>query len=288
MQCPIKDSLTEYIKKMPALPTSIGKVMEVCNDPTSSSADLSRVISLDPVLMGRVMQLINSAYYGLNNKITSLVRAIIMLGLNTVKNLALSTAILGTVGKVGSKVLKIEDFWIHSLGVGVTAKLIAKKRGESSKDLEEFFVAGLLHDIGKLPFINRVPEEYGEAMSLSKTASISLWEAEYHHLSCTHTEIGEMIAWNWKLNENLIHAIAHHHEIYRGPHQTLVYIVSAANYYTHLMGMGFSGNAAPHIHEEIFPSLDLSLHAMEDMEVQIREIIENARVFLRLAMDNNE
>src|SRR6056297_4138809 len=86
-----------YIQRMPSLPTSVAKVMELSNDPNVSPADLNQVISLDPVLMGKVMKLINSAYYGLQQRITSLVRAIIMLGINTVKNLALSTAILSNL-----------------------------------------------------------------------------------------------------------------------------------------------------------------------------------------------
>jgi HD-like signal output (HDOD) protein len=77
-----------YIARMPSLSTTVTKVLETCNDPYASANDLSRVISLDPVLVGQVLRLINSAYYALPHAITSLPRAIIMLGLNTVKNLA--------------------------------------------------------------------------------------------------------------------------------------------------------------------------------------------------------
>ena len=73
-----------YINKMPALPITVSKILEVCNNPKTSPVDLNQIIALDPVLMGRVMKLINSAYYSLNSQITSLVRAIIMLGINTV------------------------------------------------------------------------------------------------------------------------------------------------------------------------------------------------------------
>ncbi len=90
-----------YISKMPSLPITVSKILQIANDPKTSPSDLNQVISLDPVLMGRVMKLINSAYYSLNNQITSLVRAIIMLGINTVKNLALSTAVLGQLSAKG-------------------------------------------------------------------------------------------------------------------------------------------------------------------------------------------
>ena len=118
-----------YISRMPSLPITVSKILQICNDPRTSPVDLNQVISLDPVLMGRVMKLINSAYYSLPNQITSLVRAIIMLGINTVKNLALSTAVLGNLtGKGNFQALNIDGFWRHSLCVGVTAKLIAVKR----------------------------------------------------------------------------------------------------------------------------------------------------------------
>ena len=118
----------DYIVSMPSLPTTVAKVMEVCNNPRTSPTDLDKVISLDPVLMGKVLKLINSAYYGLQNQVTSLVRAIIMLGVNTVKNLALSTAVLDRLAdKSGFRALNMEGFWRHSLGVGVVANLTEKQ-----------------------------------------------------------------------------------------------------------------------------------------------------------------
>src|SRR5512136_1775497 len=117
-----------YISRMPSLPITVSKILQICNNPKTSPVDLNQVISLDPVLMGKVMRLINSAYYSLPNQITSLVRAIIMLGINTVKNLALSTAVLGTLGRASDfQALNMEGFWRHSIAVGVTAKLISSK-----------------------------------------------------------------------------------------------------------------------------------------------------------------
>jgi len=101
-----------YVHKMPALPVTVAKVLEITNNPKTSPADLNQIISLDPVLMGKVMRLINSAYYSLPNQITSLVRAIIMLGINTVKNLALSTAVLGTLGRASDfQALNMDQCW---------------------------------------------------------------------------------------------------------------------------------------------------------------------------------
>lgn len=280
----IQATLKSYIDNLPALPTSVSRILEICNDPASSPADLSKVISLDPVLMGRVMKLINSAYYGLNNRVTSLVRAIIMLGLNTVKNLALSTAVLGTIGIRDSHVLNMEEFWRHSLCVGVTSKIIAKKRGEQLKDLEEYFIAGLLHDIGKIPLNNKIPGEYKKAISHAEEHAVPLYEAEEYKLGCNHARVGQMIADNWNLNEGLCHVLSYHHAEYNGPHKALVYTVSVSNYFANLKEIGFSGNK--YIREPdktLFDYLEINLSDMENMVAEVEGAIENAKIFLRLA-----
>jgi len=116
--------------------------------------DLNQVISLDPVLTGRLLQLINSTYYGLNNRVTSLIKAITMLGINTVKNLTLSTTILGILPRNRKlRGLDMEGFWRHCLCAGVTSKLIAVKQEVDPKYQQEYFTTGLLHDIGKVPLM---------------------------------------------------------------------------------------------------------------------------------------
>jgi len=282
----LKKVLEGYISKMPALPTSVSKILEICNNPNTSPSDLNKVISLDPVLMGRVLKLINSAYYGLNQEITSLVRAIIMLGINTVKNLALSTAILGTMGgRKSHQAINMEGFWRHSLTVGVTSKLIAKSRGIDPKKLEEYFISGLLHDIGKIPLNNRAANDYILTLSHSDRNSQSLYKAEQDTLKLTHQEIGVMVAENWKLAEDILHIILYHHQplAYNGPHKEILYTVVLSNYFANIMELGFSGNRYPEKPSpEIYQALGLNWHDLEDMEEKVEEEIEKAQIFLKL------
>ena len=149
------------IARMPSLSTTVVKVLETCNEPLASANDLQKVISLDPVLTGRVLKLVNSAYFALGQPITSLTRAIIMLGVNTVKNLALSYTILKNMKGSGSfQAFTVDDFWLHCLGVGVVAKSLAAIKGLLPGEQEEYFVAGLLHDLGKLPLNKQFSREY--------------------------------------------------------------------------------------------------------------------------------
>lgn len=280
-------ALQNYINKMPSLPTTVTKIMEICNNPTTSPADLNKVIGLDPVLMAKVMKLINSAYYGLSQEITSLVRAIIMLGINTVKNLALSTAILGNLGnRKNFQALNMDGFWRHSLGVGVASKMIAKKRKIDPKKLEEYFIGGLLHDIGKIPLNNRFAEEYVATMALSDRQRMPLYRAEAESMETDHTGVGLMIGDAWRLGTDIKDCIQYHHSYleYDGNNKDLLYTVVFANYFANVAELGFSGDRYPEkIDSSVTEFLHISIDYLDEVEDAVIEQIEKARIFLQLA-----
>ncbi len=276
-----------YVGGMPSLPTTVSKVLEVCNNPKTSPIDLDHVIQLDPVLMGRVLKLINSAYYGLGTQVTSLVRAIIMLGVNTVKNLALSSAVLDRVSsKKDFRALGMEGFWRHSLCVGVTAKLIAKRRGVDPKNLEEYFAAGLLHDIGKIPLNNALEDGYVAAMAMADREKISLRAAELRVLGMDHCEAGGIVSDNWRLSGAIADTVRWHHglEGYSGDFPDVVRSVAVADYFANREDIGFSGNRYPEkIAPEAYSLLGIDKSLLEELDEPVNAEIEKAKVFLRLS-----
>ena len=280
-------ALKAYIDKMPSLPTSVTKIMEISNNKDASPADLNQVISLDPVLMGKVMKLINSAYYGLSQEITSLVRAIIMLGINTVKNLALSTAVLANLGKGSSeKGLNMDGFWRHSLCVGVTAKLIARKLKVDPKRLEEYFMAGLLHDIGKIPLNNRLADPYIQSMQNADIQHIPLIQAEKEIIGLHHCEVAKIILQRWKLNQEIQDAVSFHHAptSYDGTNRSIVFAVTAANYFANAFEIGFAGDRYPQqVPADVFREIGVSMDWFDEIEEQVINEIEKARIFLKIA-----
>jgi HD-like signal output (HDOD) protein len=276
-----------YISKMPSLPITVSKILQICNDPKTSPADLNQVISLDPVLMGRVMKLINSAYYSLSTQITSLVRAIIMLGINTVKNLALSTAVLGQLSsKNNFQALNIDGFWRHSLCVGVTAKLIAIKRRKDPKQLEEYFVAGLLHDIGKIPLNNKLSTEYVEAMSLTEKERLPLFITEERTMEVNHCEVGRLIIKSWNLGPVMEDVVFFHHFLdqYPGTNRDIVLTVAAANNFANLYQIGFSGDRYPEkLPLAALEELGITFDDIEALEGAVNREIEKAKIFLKVS-----
>lgn len=277
------DKIRAFVDKMPSLSTTVSKVLEICSRTDTAPNDLNKVISLDPVLTGQVLKLINSAYYSLVNKVTSLTRAIIMLGLNTVKNLALSTAIIRSVGQAKkSKALPIREFWAHSIGVGAMAKLLAAEQGCPLGDREEYFVAGLLHDLGKIPF----GDEYTEVLTLAARTQESLVQVEQRLMDINHEEVGQMIASKWKLNPVITDAICHHHSpLLAAPeNRQLVATVALADFYICLFDIGFAGNRFP-AEEQLEPLLalcDLEWEAVVNLAGAVDAEIKKAESFLQI------
>lgn len=275
--------IERFINKMPSLSTTVGKVMEICSRTDASPNELNKVISLDPVLTGQVLKLINSAYYSLVNKVTSLTRAITMLGMNTVKNMALSTAIIRSVaGSKKSKALPTTKFWAHSIGAGVSAKLLGEVKGISVMEREELFLAGLLHDLGKVPF----GDEYIEVLNIAKFEQLPLNEVELDVMGIDHQEVGLMIAEKWKLNQVITRCIGNHHETgnLTGEHGQQVGLVALGNVYTNILDHGYAGNPFPREQEidRLLAGVGLSWPEFGGIGDRVVEEIHKAEIFLQI------
>ncbi len=278
-----RKNIEKFIRRMPSLSTTVGKVMEICSRTDASPNELNKVISLDPVLTGQVLKLINSAYYSLVNKVTSLTRAITMLGMNTVKNIALSTAIIRSVsGAKKSKALPTAKFWAHSIGTGVSAKLLGELKGFSPMEREELFLAGLLHDLGKIPF----GDEYIEVLNIAKLEQLPLVEVERHHMGIDHEEVGLMIAEKWKLNTVITKCITSHHEADRveGELGQQVALIALGNIYANILDHGYAGDPFPAEEniDRLLQYIDLSGEDFGLIGDKVKEEIRRAEMFLQI------
>jgi putative nucleotidyltransferase with HDIG domain len=275
------------IAKMPSLSTTVIKVLETCNDPWASANDLKRVISLDPVLTGRVLKLINSAYFALGKPITSLTRAIIMLGVNTVKNLALSFAILKNMKGSGAfHAFSTHQFWLHCLGVGVVAKALAAVQGHNPAEQEEYFVAGLLHDLGKLPLNKQFPEEYFQVSKTAQKENEPFYLSEDSLLGIDHCKVGEMIAQKWRLGATLIETLAYHHnpEGCNDKSRNLVSTVWLANQIALELSIGEAGDRAykPSMLVHLQDRFGIDNGNLSEFQETISGEIEKAQIFLEI------
>ncbi len=285
MSDPYTDTLQRYINKMPSLSTTVTKVLEVCNRQDVSPNDLNKIISLDPVLAGNVLKLINSAYYALPNEITSLTRAIIILGINTVKNLALSTAVVGALKGHKNHYLSMDKFWLHSLCVGVAAKELAILNKIPVSQREEYFLAGLLHDLGKVPMVHCFEHQYVQCLQQAKIDRIDLHTAEQQVFGFDHSFCGAMIAEKWKLNKAIISVMKYHHAPEKADkdHRLLISGVAIADLYANIFEIGSAGNLSPDSeqHQNI-PQLSSLWPGLIQQNDAVQASIEKAAIFLQL------
>ncbi len=204
------DSIINSIAELPTLPTIYMKLSRLLNVQDSSIRMISDIIAEDQAVSAMVLKIVNSALYGFYNKIGDLQRAIVILGLNEIKNLVLATSMYKTVKqfKPGSA-FDMEGFWKHSTGCAISAKVLAETA--YIKDPEDIFTGGLLHDIGKLIHATYLSEEFEDIIADVEETGSQMFESERKILGFDHVQTGSALAKKWHLPQKIIDMIAHHH-----------------------------------------------------------------------------
>jgi len=210
-----KEQIYSRIQKsgnLPTLPEILLKLLEACENEATPISDIASIISKDPVISFKVLQLVNSAYYGLRKKFTGIEQAVVYLGANSIKNIAITTSIHQVFEKKKFKNVKrfnINTFWYNSLLTATLATRIAEKVGY--ENLEEVYLAGLLHDIGRLILVSTFPKEHESILLKTQDIQNVLW-AEKQLIGITHCEVGAWLINNWKLDSLIADAVRYHHE----------------------------------------------------------------------------
>jgi HD-like signal output (HDOD) protein/nitrogen-specific signal transduction histidine kinase len=197
------------VKNLPSLPHVLVRLMEVCGREESTIRDIARVMDKDSSLSARVMKLINSSFYNLRSRVTNLEQALALLGVDAVKNMAISAAVYQAFARTaGDAIFKMKRFWWHSLMCATAAKLIAARTLYPSP--AEAFLSGLLHDIGRVILWVHVPE-YAGILQRSGGRSIEMPE-EKAGLGVHHGEVGAWLVGQWNLQSFMADAVRYHHE----------------------------------------------------------------------------
>ena len=223
----------DAIDNLPSLPSVVLEVNRILQDPDISVAKISQTIKKDQSMVPRILKLVNSAFFGLKSKISSLDRAIIILGYHTVRNALVAVAIIDAFDN--DKALQgfdIKDFWIHSISVAVTSKYLATRVGCPSVDVA--FTGGLLHDIGRIILYQFFPDLFRQVWNALKEQDISFYEAEQKEIHITHAQIGAHLARKWQLPDDLVDVICYHHEVKKSQlNGNVVMIVHLADLIVH-------------------------------------------------------
>jgi putative nucleotidyltransferase with HDIG domain len=242
------DRLLDEIVTLPSAPTVLIKVTQMIDDPAASFEALAQGISADPSVAMKVLRLVNSAYYGVRQRVGSLEHAISLLGLKVVKNLVLTATVFRTFSSAtpGKALLfEREQFWLHCVGTGIIARALARCAPQGhGADPEEAFAAGLLHDVGKIILEQHLHKQFEEALEQSATSGAPLYECENDIIGVNHAQIGGKLAERWKLPDELVGAIYYHHPSADG--ETIPYsaaVVNLADYICYAKEIGMGGPA---------------------------------------------
>ena len=219
---------------LPTLPGIITKLNALSENDKSSVQEMARLVSSDQVLSARILKLANSPSYGFY-RVSTISNAMILLGVNVVKSLALSSSIFEIMEK------NSVGLWEHSLGAGVAANIISRRL--KLPECEEISTAALLHDIGKVIIRLNFGDDYRQLLALIEEDEVSMLEAERQLLGTDHAEVGAWLAKSWFLPEKLIRPIVYHHDVAAAPSQQIkAAVVHFANILIKASGFGFSGD----------------------------------------------
>ncbi len=196
--------------KLVSLPEIFIKINEMVDDPASSASDVGRVITQDPALTARLLKIANSPLYGFPSRIDTVSRAITIIGMRGIRDLVLATSTIGIFSRLSTDFLDMSNFWRHSIYCGVLARLLA---GQCNVlHVEPFFIGGLLHDIGQLIILNKLPEMAREAHLRAKDSDLPLTEVEREVIGFDHAQVGAELLRFWRLPVNILDAVEFHHQ----------------------------------------------------------------------------
>lgn len=259
-------------RTLPTLPGVINKLNILAEDARASVQEMARIVSSDQVLSARILRLANSPSYGFY-RVSTISNAMILLGVNVVKSLALSSSIFEIMEK------NSVGLWEHSMGVGVAANMIARKL--ALPECEEIATAGLLHDIGKVIISLKCSEAEKRILSIVRNQEKYMMEAELEVIDTDHAEVGGWLAKSWFLPDKLSEPIAFHHDVTKSVnHRIKTAVVHIADVLVKASGFGDSGDSyVPPIQEAAWDMLKLNDELLADLVDELEDKLVEVRNF---------
>jgi HD-like signal output (HDOD) protein len=200
-------ALVRDIQTLVSLPDALIRLNALIDDPNTRIADLAEVILCDPGLSARLLRLINSAYYGLPNRVDSIPRAINLIGQRTLRDLVFASSAVNLFDGLPPEQINMDRFWLHSIACGATARLLARRKRLMNAD--RLFIAGLLHSIGKLVFYSQCSDQYRNVLDRVERGECDLLTAERRVFGFNWVELSAELVRAWRLPDYLRMAVAY-------------------------------------------------------------------------------
>ncbi len=247
---------------IPALPFYVSKILEAINDPEAGIDDIANFISKDIGLTTKVLKLVNSPYFGLPAKVTTISHSLNIIGLRPIGSLVLASTLMSEFKEIPENYVTMESFWSHSIASGIAAKEICKikrlKKGES------LYIAGIIHDIGSLVIYKKYPEKSKEVLTQCNEYGKNLIDTEQELLGFDHAQLGAAMIEKWNLPKLIQETTEFHHQPLNAPtYKEESAIVNLADYIIHSNQLGSSGELlGTDLDKDVLKFLGLSMDEM--------------------------
>lgn len=219
--------------ELPTMPEVLTKINEVTAGANASADHVAAVVSKDPAVAANMLRIVNSAYYGLPVRVSSIKLAVSVLGFNMTKKVALKAAVFTTFGKKRDPLQHFDplSFWRHAIYTGVAARALGQQSELfADSNAEDLYIAGLLHDIGKIILLERACPMYLACLRKAAQSGRPQHEVELEEFGFTHADVGSVLAIKWSLPEDLAIAIRYHHAPQKDPfHRSLSSLIHLAD-----------------------------------------------------------
>jgi len=272
------------IRNLKTLPVIAIRIQEVATDAGASANQLAEVVAQDQATSAKVLSLANSAFYGFSRKISTIRQAVVVLGFDTIRSLALSVAVYDTFSEPSGVVnFDREAFWMNSIGCGTASRLVAKEM--ELRDRGTYFSAGLLHDLGKIILDMHSSDQYRDVVAQVAASGRPARDVELELLDIDHSEVGGLLAQQWKFPEVLVNPISFHHDpLSANPEflrETLVVHLGDILARRADIGMG-TESRVPEPVDLVYSELGLSDDQIDRIEVDLEEEKDPILEFLSL------
>lgn len=225
------ESLLEQGPELSSLPEVYLRVTELLDDSCATVYEIGEAVQTDPAISTRILTMVNSAYYGMPHRISTISQATALLGRDRIKQILIGSVLVNLFADPEIESFSLKDFWLHSIKTAIIAKQLAIQSGDVS-DSDALFIAGLLHDTGSLVLADKVPLLFDRVYHLRR--KLGLLAAEREVLGFDHSELGEALMTRWGLPELLVTCTGHHHDSgYNSTYASSVRLVYMANELSH-------------------------------------------------------
>lgn len=275
------ESLVKKVEEFPSLPTVYNEVVNKISDSNSTADDIAKIIQSDVGISTKLLRLVNSPIYNIHNKVTNIKDAIFYVGFNEVKNIVLAQSVIRMTGREEIKDnFNMIEFWKHSIGVGVTARYIAQEL--EIKRLDDFFVAGVMHDIGKLFFHKVFKPIYNIVIKSSLEKKVEIEVIEKQKLMATHSDVGSLLCNKWNLPESINNVVKWHNiGLIDNEYDEQVAILNLSNTLAKAMQFGISfDNLIDRPNPIVWEKLKISPKMIRRFEKPLIENYKNATSIL--------